>query len=86
MALQAWVVCSMKLIVYPLLNTRSKRAMGRYKKRFGRYYVYHPRQVLINRLCRELNMSEKEVRQQIRKERRFIIKNERYFKNRTVII
>lgn len=60
--------------------------MTRYKKQFGRYYVYHPRQVLINRLCAELNMPEKEVRQQIRKERAFIIKNERYFKNNVIIV
>jgi len=69
----------MDLIIYPRLNTRSKRAIKREKKKWGHYYHYEPRVTLIQRLCSELGWSEEQVREQIRKERRFLIQNKQYF-------
>ena len=70
----------MKLIIYPLLNLRSQRAILRVRKRWGHYYSYTPRQILINRLCAELGWSEKAIREQIQKERTFLIENHKYFR------
>lgn len=70
----------MKLKIYPLLSTRSKRAFVRETKQYGRPVRYEPRQELIHRLMRELNMSESEVLRQIREERAWILKNRKYLR------
>ena len=54
--------------------------MTRVSKKFGWYYRYEPRYILVDRLSKELNLSHEEVRQQIRKERNFIIENILYYK------
>lgn len=69
----------MKLIIYPLLNTRSKRAICRVNKKYGHQYIYNPKYILLSRLSQQLNMSIEEVREQIQKEREFIIKNQHYY-------
>ena len=69
----------MNLIIYPLLNTRSKRAITRVNKRYGWYYTYNPRQILVSRLAQQLGWSHERVREQIRQERDFLIKHSRYY-------
>ena len=69
----------MMLKIYPLLNTRSKRAISRVRKKWGWQYEYVPKQILVSRLSQQLNISEDEVRKQIQKERELIIKNQQYF-------
>lgn len=70
----------MELIIYPLLSTTSKRAIIKVKKKWGHYYEYTPRNVLILRLAEDLNWTEEAVRRQIVKEREFLTKNRRYFR------
>lgn len=63
----------MKLIIYPLLSTRSRRAIVKTNKKWGWLYQYNPRQILIDRLILELGWTETQVREQIYKERKFLI-------------
>ena len=69
----------MNLVIYPLLNTCSKRAIKRRKKKWGHWYQYEPRAILVQRLCAELGWSEEQVREQIRKEREFLLENKQYY-------
>lgn len=69
----------MKLIIYPRLSTRSKRAFIRTTKKFGRPYRYVPRHQLIDRLTKELNLNRSQVLAQIQKERAWLIKHQKYF-------
>jgi hypothetical protein len=71
----------MKLVIYPLLNVRSQRAMRRTKKRWGHPYTYQPRRRLITRLSVQLGWSEQQVIETIEKERAFILKHLSYFQN-----
>jgi hypothetical protein len=64
----------MKLVVWPKLSTRSRRALVRTQKRNGSIMSYTPRIRLIKRLQRELGMSESEVIAQVEKERAYILK------------
>jgi hypothetical protein len=68
----------MELICYPLLSTRSKRAIIRRKQRrghnSGKTYHYRPRQTLVKRLEAELNMSQSTVLRQIALERLFLLR------------
>lgn len=68
----------MKLIIFPLLNKRSKTAIERVRKRFGHPYYYNPKRMLINRLMQELSMSEDEVLEQLRKEREYLTREFRF--------
>ena len=69
----------MELIVYPLLSAKSKKAIARAKKQFGRPYDYTPRRNLVYRLSVELGLSLEQVRLQIMDERAFILKNSQYY-------
>ena len=70
----------MRLIIYPKLNTTAKRAIRRVRKKWGHPYQYNPRQILINRLCYELNWTEQQVREQIEIEREFLTKHRQYLR------
>lgn len=74
------LVFKMELIIYGRLSPCSKRAIRRVRKKWGHSYQYTPRQILINRLCAELNWSEEQVRNQIIKEREFITKYRQYLR------
>lgn len=69
-----------KLLVWPRLNLRSKRAMLRTKKKWGHPYEYYPRQQLLNRLSKELNMTKEEVLDQIDKEQAYFIRYGHYYR------
>lgn len=73
------VVQDMELKIYPLLGTPSKRAFVKEAKRYGRPYRYNPRYQLVQRLAKELNMSQNEVLDQIRKERAWVLEHRKYF-------
>lgn len=64
----------MKLVVFPRLSTRSKRALLQDSGKFGWYKAYMPRKKLLERLQRELGMTQAEVIDQVRKERKFLLK------------
>ncbi len=70
----------MKTPIYDRLNARSQKAMRRVRKRWGHPYQYNPRQILINRLCNELGLTEEEVREQIVKEREFLTRYRKYLR------
>ena len=70
----------MDLPIYNRLNTRSKRAMRRVRKRWGHPYQYNPRNVLIQRLSSELGLTEQEIREQIAKEREFLTRYRQYLR------
>lgn len=67
------------LILYPRLNLRSKRAIIKTKKRWGHPYRYNPRQILLSRLSQETGMSEEQVREQLIKEREWLLTHKQYF-------
>ncbi|ELS04920.1 hypothetical protein Xen7305DRAFT_00046560 [Xenococcus sp. PCC 7305] len=69
----------MKLIIYPLLSTCSKRAIRKVKKKWGHPNYYEPRITLVKRLSATLGWSEDKVRQQISEERYFLIEHDQYF-------
>lgn len=69
----------MRLICYPLMSTCSQRAMKRKKWKWGLNYTYIPKQPLVKRLARQLNMTEEEVRNQIAKERAYILQYSQYY-------
>jgi hypothetical protein len=64
----------MKLIIFPRLSTRSKRAFVRFKKKYGRHYDYNPRGDLLKRLRFELQWSNEQIYDQIAKERALFAK------------
>lgn len=66
-----------ELRLYPLLCTRSRRAIKRRKKGFGRPYTYNPRGDLIFRLARETGMTYAAVYDQLMKEREELLRIER---------
>mgnify|MGYP001828678476 CR=1 FL=1 len=66
---------AMKLICYPLLSTRSKRAMLREKSSYGADYHYRPRGHLLQRLSIETGLSAEDCYQQLLKERDYLLKN-----------
>jgi len=63
----------MNLKIYPLLSIKSKKAMLRTKKAWGHPYRYTPRRQLINRLKRELSLSEDAILKQITQERAWLL-------------
>jgi hypothetical protein len=63
----------MELLIYPLLSTRSRRAISRARGKYGRPYDYRPRIDLINNLAADLRMSQDQVLDQIKRERDFIL-------------
>lgn len=64
----------MKLLFYPRLSTRSRRALTRTKKRGGRHYTYFPRITLIRRLQQEFGLSQAQVIDQLFAEREALLK------------
>lgn len=69
----------MDLEIYSLLSKESQRAIKRVKKRFGRPYYYIPQARLVRRLAQQLQKSEEEIREQIAREREFLIEYKRYY-------
>ena len=69
----------MKLVIYPLLHRKSQLAMKRVKTYGGKRYSYSPRAQLLRRLSKELGMSLEAVREQIERERAFLIQYPGYF-------
>ena len=63
----------MKLIITPLLSTRSKTAMLREKDKNGHRYDYEPRERLLTRLAQQLGMSRKTVYTRLMKEREYLM-------------
>jgi hypothetical protein len=63
----------MNLILYPKLNTRSKKALTRKNGRWGKLYIYKPRGRLLERLARETGLTVSQVRSQLEKERQYLI-------------
>ena len=53
--------------------------MTRAKKKYGHPYFYEPKYILISRLSQQLNMSHEEVRERIKVEREFILRNQQYY-------
>jgi hypothetical protein len=66
----------MELILYPRLSTRSKKALVKTKKRFGRTYHYSPRGDLLERLSQETGMTIEQVCQQLKRERAYLLRSE----------
>lgn len=63
----------MELIIFPRLNAESQVCMRRTKQKYGKPYYYEPNGKLLKRLARETGKSMTEVRNQIMKERNFLI-------------
>lgn len=61
------------LICYGLLNNCSRRAIRRKRTRWGKIYKYTPRSDLLENLAKELGWSKEQVRQQLYKERAFLL-------------
>lgn len=69
----------MNLILYPLLSTRSKRAILRVRRRWGHPYIYTPKYELLSRLSQETGMSPDIVEQRLSEEREWLLRHRRYF-------
>ena len=63
----------MELICYFLLGTKTRRLMTKKNSRGGKKYHYQPREQLIKRLASELKLTELTTREQILKERLFLL-------------
>lgn len=63
----------MKIIIYPLLGTTSRRAMVRENGKWGKPYVYRPRGDLLDRLSIDTGMPKDSVLRQIERERQYLI-------------
>jgi energy-converting hydrogenase A subunit M len=60
------------------MSLYSQNALRRQKWRFGRVYSYRPYKNLVQRLAKELKLSEDEIQEQIQKERAWLIGNPWY--------
>lgn len=69
----------MELKIYPRLNKKSKNAIKRKLCSWGRNYQYNPRPHLVRRLSQELGLTEEQVREQIQKERKFLLQYRGYY-------
>lgn len=67
----------MELKLYHHLSTRSKRALLKTKGRFGNPYFYQPRGTLLQRLSQEFGMSLSEVANQLKKERSYLLEQDK---------
>lgn len=65
----------MDLVIYPLMSTRSKRAISRRRGRFGREYEYRPHGDFVRRLALHTGMTIEGVLKQIEQEREFILRS-----------
>ena len=74
------LICLEKvLILDPRLNKRSKSALRRRFKHYGRPYNYRPRYILLSRLSQELGWTVEQVFEQLLEEREFILKHPEYY-------
>ncbi len=64
----------MQLELFPRLSTRSRRAILRTKKKYGRPYTYRPRGDLLERLAQETRKTREAVYRQLLAEREFLLK------------
>ena len=64
----------MQLRAYPMLSTRSRRAIVNGKKSFDRFYHYNPRGNLLTRFGRELGMSKEQAYALLMQEREHLLK------------
>lgn len=65
----------MKIKLFPLLSLKSKKVFFKTHERLSqRVYVYNPRYDLLKRLSRKTGMSTEECREQLIKEREYLIK------------
>lgn len=71
----------MDLICYGLMGSKSRKALGRPYGKFGHRYKYRPRNALLERLSKELGWSKESVRQQLYRERAFLLEVKREFSN-----
>lgn len=62
------------LVLYPKLGTRSKRAILKIKKRYGKPYHYKPRGDLLARLAEEMGWTIDQVHDQLLRERQVLLK------------
>jgi hypothetical protein len=69
-----FATCTMKLKFYPILCTRSRRALLRQRHQRRRNFTYQPSSRLLISLSDEFNMSKEEVAEQLHKEREFLLK------------
>lgn len=60
--------------LYNRAHNCTKRAMRRFKNRWGHINYYSPRKIMIERWMSELNLTEDEIREQLSKERRYLVK------------
>lgn len=60
---------SVEFLLYPRLQTHSRRALGKSRRRNGMPYTYRPRGTLLKRLSQETGMSLDQVFSQLIKER-----------------
>lgn len=61
-----------ELKLYPLLSTRSRRSMMKTKKKWGHPHFYNPQRRLCLRLAYETGMTEDQVREQLKRERKIL--------------
>lgn len=66
----------MELIIFSKLSRESQAAMKRHKSKYGQSYQYEPNGRLLHRLARITGMSLTQVREQIIKERNYLIQND----------
>lgn len=64
---------NMELILYPMLGTRSQRAILRERGKWGHNYSYAPRGDLLQRLSKQTGMSIEECALQLYKERQYLL-------------
>lgn len=57
-----------------MLGTRSRRALLRRKGKWGHRYQYTPKPALIKNLAEKLNLFEEDIRQQLYREREYLLK------------
>ncbi|WP_013320978.1 hypothetical protein [Gloeothece verrucosa] len=60
--------------LYDKANRNTRKAMARYKKKWGHINWYRPRPQMLQRWMEELGWTEEQVLEQLSKERRYLIK------------
>jgi hypothetical protein len=63
----------MLLKAYPLLCVRSRRALTRTKRSFGKTYYYIPRGALLERISKQLAISKEAAYSLLMQEREYLI-------------
>lgn len=60
--------------LYDLAHRNTRKAMTRYKNKWGHINWYRPRPQMLYRWMEELGWTEKQVLEQLSKERRYLVK------------